>query len=141
MKVAQNGCRSDIQPAGPESDQGLGLIEIVVSMFMLAILAIALLPLLVNGLKASTSNTTQATATQLVAERMQLAQYAGTACADVRNLAGVAVVTDSRGVQLQVTTTTGNCDGSPTIAMSAAVVRLDTNVVLANASTLVYVGD
>ena len=122
-------------------DAGLGLVEIVVSMFMLALVALAMLPLLVAGLKASTSNTTQATATQLVAERMQLAQYAGPVCSNVRNLAGTTVVTDSRGVQLQVTTTTGACNGSSTIPMSAAAVRLDTNVTLANASTLVYVGD
>lgn len=141
MTTSQNGYRSVIQVTGLESDEGLGLIEIVVSMFMLAVLALALLPLLVNGLKLSTANTTQATATQLVAERMQLAQYAGPVCTNVRNLAGTTVVTDSRGVQLQVTTTTGACNGSSTIAMSAAAVRLDTNVTLANASTLVYVGD
>ncbi|MGX5682078.1 type IV pilus modification PilV family protein [Schumannella luteola] len=125
----------------PLSDEGLGLIEIVVSMLLLAILAIAFVPLLVQGIKASARNTTLATATQLVAERMQLAQAAGPVCANVAALGGVTTVTDPRGVELQVTTTTGLCDASTRLlSVSAAVVRLDTVETITSASTLVYVG-
>lgn len=123
------------------SDAGLGLMEIVVSMFMLAILAIAFLPLLVEGLKASAQNSTLATATQLVSESMQLAQAAGPVCANVAARGGVTTLTDSRGVVLEVTTVTGICAANTTtLPVSTAVVRLDTNETITSASTIVYVG-
>jgi len=123
------------------NDAGFGLIEIVVSMFMLAILAIAFLPVLVEGLKQSVATSTTATATQLVAERMQLAQAKGPVCADVAVLAGTSQFTDPRGVILAVTTTVGSCTNATTVAVSTAAVRLDTGVTVASARTLVFVGD
>lgn len=54
-------------------DSGFGLIEIVVSMFMLALLAISFLPLLITALKASATNATLATGTQLVNQQLELA--------------------------------------------------------------------
>lgn len=137
MTTAPTGHRSAIR----SSEDGLGLIEIVVSMLMLAILAVAFLPLLVEGLKLSARNTTLATATQLVAEQMQLAQAAGPTCATVAALQGVQTFTDGRGVELQVTTTTGLCEANTRlIPVSAAVVRLDTVETITSASTIVYVG-
>lgn len=124
------------------AEDGLGLIEIVVAMLMLAVLAIAFVPLLVEGLKLSARNTTLATATQLVAEQLQLAQNAGPVCADVAALGGVTTFTDSRDVVLEVTTTTGLCaSGTATLPVSVAVVRLDTVETISSASTLVYVGN
>ncbi len=152
MTTTSTGRRSDTRPeaisasatqtSATGSDAGLGLMEIVISMFMLALLALAFLPVLVEGLRLSTSNTTVATATQLAAEQMQLAQYAGPVCADVAALGAVTELTDSRGVELEVTTTTSGCTGSPTtIRVATNVVRLDTNTSIASASTIVYVGD
>lgn len=141
MITASTERRSDHAPTDRASDAGLGLIEIVVSMLMLAILAVAFLPLLVEGLKLSARNTTLATATQLVAERMQLAQAAGPDCAAVATLGGVTTFTDPRGVELEVTTTTGLCEATTTLlSVSAAVVRLDTVETITSSSTLVYVG-
>jgi type II secretory pathway pseudopilin PulG len=122
------------------SDSGFGLIEIVISMFMLAALAIAFVPVLIQGLKQSASNTTLATATQLVNERMQLAQGAGTTCSVVAGLGITEDFTDPRGVVIRVTTTVGTCPtGSGTVAVSASAVRLDTSTTIASAETLVFV--
>lgn len=123
------------------NDQGFGLVEIVVSMFMLAVLAIAFLPLLVEGLRQSVGTSTTATATQLVSERMQLAQSKGPECADVAALAGTTNFTDPRGVILAVTTTVGSCTNATTVAVSTTAVRLDTGVTVSSANTLVFVGD
>lgn len=129
--------RSDIT----SSEAGLGLMEIVVSMLMLGLLAISLVPLLITGLKVSAQNSTVATATQLIAERMQLAQAAGPVCANVAALGGTREVTDARGVRLEVTTVTGLCtSGARTLPVSASVVRLDTMETISSASTIVYVG-
>ena len=122
------------------SDTGFGLIEIVISMFMLAALAIAFVPILVQGLKQSAANTTLATATQLVNERMQLAQGAGTTCGVVAALGVTEDFTDPRGVVIRVITTVGTCPtGAGTVAVSAAAVRQDTAEQIAIAETLVFV--
>jgi len=122
------------------SDSGFGLIEIVISMFMLAALAIAFVPVLIQGLKQSASNTTLATATQLINERMQLAHSAGTTCSVVAGLGITEDFTDPRGVVIRVTTTVGTCpSGAGTVSVSASAVRLDTAAEIASADTLVFV--
>ena len=122
------------------SDTGFGLIEIVISMFMLAALSIAFVPILVQGLKQSAANTTLATASQLVNERMQLAQGAGTTCSVVTALGVTEDFTDPRGVVIRVTTTVGTCPvGAGTVAVSATAVRQDTAEQIAIAETLVFV--
>jgi type II secretory pathway pseudopilin PulG len=122
------------------SDNGFGLVEIVISMFLLAALAIAFVPILVQGLKQSAANTTLATATQLVNERMQLAQGAGTTCSVVAGLGVTEDFTDPRGVVIRVTTTVDTCPvGAGTVEVSATAVRLDTARQLAEAETLVFV--
>ena len=137
MKNAHTGHRSQDQA----DDRGFGLVEIVVSMLILAVLAIAFLPLLITGLKISASSTTLATATQLVSEKMQLAQSKGPVCADVAAVAGTADLTDPRGVVLRVQTTTGTCTaGTTTVTVATSVTRLDTSELIASATTIVYVG-
>lgn len=141
MTAMTTGSGPDSTTTTAASDAGLGLLEIVVSMLMLGLLAIALVPMLVAGMKVSANNTTLATATQLVAERIQLAQAAGPVCANVAALGGTTQVTDPRGVVLEVTTITGLCSaGARTLPVSASVVRLDTVETISSASTLVYLG-
>lgn len=59
-------------------DEGFGLVEIVVSMFILAIIAIAFLPLLIQGIKVAADNRTLATATQLIHDQIEQARAIGT---------------------------------------------------------------
>lgn len=122
------------------SDTGFGLIEITVSMFLIAALAMAFLPMLIQGLKQSASNTTLATATQLVNERMQLVASAGTVCGNITALGSTEDFTDPRGVVIRVTTTVGTCPTGPgTVAVTATATRTDTAAVLVTADTLVFV--
>lgn len=122
------------------SDSGFGLIEITVSMFMLAILAVLFLPLLVQGLKQSAANTTMATGTQLVNEQLRLAQAASPVCSDVSALGGTNDFTDPRGIVIRVTTTVGTCPtGSGTVTIAVSAIRTDTSASLATASSLVLV--
>lgn len=123
-----------------EDDEGFGLVEIVVSMFILALLAMAVLPILVQGLKQSSSNATLATGTQLVNQQLQLAQAKGPTCTNVESAAGTQQLTDPQGVQLQVTTTVGSCPaGTGTVSVVASAVRQDDGATIASASTLVFV--
>lgn len=127
-------------------DDGFGLVEVLVAMFLLAIVALALLPLLITGMKLAVTNTTIAAASQLANDRMSAAQAASPGCADVvAAVNGVFETTDERGVPLSATTTVvGNCPtgvntSAETLNVSTVVVRSDTGEQLASASTLVLV--
>lgn len=80
-------------------DKGFGLVEIVISMFLLALLAVAFLPLLVDSLRVTVRNATAATATQLVSEQLDAASLIPRTCAGLTAFEGAAVptVTDERG--------------------------------------------
>ncbi|WP_158603945.1 type II secretion system protein [Cryobacterium tepidiphilum] len=88
-------------PSPPvHSDAGFGLIEVVVALMLFALLAVMMLPTLVNSLHNSTKNTTLATATQLLDEQLELARAAGDTCAALNGYESSAVspVSDERGV-------------------------------------------
>jgi type II secretory pathway pseudopilin PulG len=127
------------------ADDGFGLIEIVVSMFMLALLAMAFLPLLVQGLKQSASTATMATATQLVHDQIELARSRQATCTALttftanQNLA--VPIVDPRHVSLEVNLILGDCpeDYPGTVKLTATVTRGDAGDVVSTASTLVYV--
>lgn len=109
-------------------------------MFVLTILALALLPLLVQAVRVSTDNTTRATAVQIVNQQMELAQAAGPSCSEVTSLPSVIDRTDSRGVPIRVVTSFGSCPATVgTVGVSAVATRLDSGAELARADTLVFV--
>lgn len=133
-----------------ENDEdGFGLVEIVVSMFMLAILAIAFLPLLIQGYKQTAASTTMATATQLVQQQMESTRTSNT-CTGIGSVVLVptttsTTVTDPRGVSLTATKTVAACPITTlvlvgTVKVTSSVKRNDTNAVITSATTLVYVG-
>ena len=124
------------------TEAGFGLIEIAVSMFLLGLLAVALLPFLVQGVTQSAANGTLAAATQLVNKEVENAR-AQTTCTALA--AATFSVVDPRGVTLQVARTVGGaCPTSAssypiTVPMAVTVVRTDTGAVLASAKTLIFV--
>jgi len=135
------------EAALPTEESGFGMIEIVISMFLLALLAIAFLPLLVQGVQQSSSNATLATATQLVNDEMELAR-SRTTCTSLTTTS--YTVTDPRGVTLQVARTVGGSCPATTVAPAALVYprtipvtvtvsRSDTGAAVSSAKTLIFV--
>jgi type II secretory pathway pseudopilin PulG len=129
-----------------DGDRGFGMIEIVISMFLIGLIAIAFIPVLVQGMRISVVNTTTATATQLVSENMEQARARGTNCADLRTFAAEAVspVVDKRGVSFQparepVTCTGTIADYPKTVPFRVKVTETGSSTVLASASTLILV--
>ena len=123
-----------------DRDEGFGIVEVLVSMLILAILSMALLPVLIMGLQQSAKNSTLAAATQLVNDRIRAAQALGPVCTSVATAAGIQTLTDPRGVQLTATTVVGTCPtGVGTVSVSTTVIRVDTGATLSEASTLVLV--
>ena len=127
------------------NDEGFGLVEIVVAMFLLALLALSFLPLLIQGLEASATNATRATATQMVQARIELARSKPPVCSSLAtDLNGIATsVADSRGVQFVTTTTLGACPTAlpATVPLTVSVGRVGDSAgdaPLAEAVTLLF---
>lgn len=131
------------------TDEGFGLVEIVVALFMLAILSVAFLPLLIQGLQVSADNATRATGTQILHDRLEAVRSQSVKCTEVRTaLAGTvtSTVVDPRGIQFQVKTVIPACPTTTasypgTIAVTVEVRRMDRidDPPVAQASTLVFV--
>jgi prepilin-type N-terminal cleavage/methylation domain len=138
------GRRFATRPAKPDisrgHEEGFGLIEILISMMLLAILAVALIPILVQGLKQSASNATLASATQLANEKIEQAR-AWKTCGEA--VASNSTVTDTRGVSLTITTTVGACAPSAenpvSVPVTVVVTRGDTGGVVTTTKTLAFI--
>ncbi len=133
--------------ASDERDAGIGLIEIVISMFLISLLAIAFIPVLVTALRASEANSTAATATRLVAQAIDAARAAGvTDCARAQSTLPDSFSTvDAQGVTLVVVTTvpTGNaCVDGSTLAVTVVAYDLadESQTPIADARTLIFLG-
>jgi prepilin-type N-terminal cleavage/methylation domain-containing protein len=127
-------------------DRGFGMIEIIISMFLIAIIAIAFIPVLIQGMRVSVVNTSTATATQLVSQSMEQARSRGTNCADLRTFAAEVAtpVVDKRGVSFQLTKdpvicTGTNADYPKTVPFRVKVTETGSSTVLASAATLILV--
>ncbi|TFB48430.1 prepilin-type N-terminal cleavage/methylation domain-containing protein [Cryobacterium tagatosivorans] len=133
--------------AARQREDGFGLIEIVVSMFLLALLAVAFLPLLITSMKTTVKNSTIATATQLVSQQMEQARAAGDTCTALTAYGNpspaLAAVTDARGNSYQAARAVEVC---PTLATAyPRTARVTVTVSVAGsavpaqtATTLVY---
>jgi type II secretory pathway pseudopilin PulG len=132
--------------SGSAAESGFGMIEVVVSMLMIALLAIAVLPVLIQGLRVSADNSTLATATQILNDKLEAARSIAPQCSLVYsslNGTETATLVDPRGLSFRVDTVVDSCPASitsaRTIAVTVTVTRVDTNVALAKAATRVLV--
>lgn len=125
-------------------DSGFTLIEVLVSMLLLTIIALALIPAFVSQLRATSVNTTIASASQLAGQQIDDAQSRAATCAALQAYQSetVAPVIDARGVTLQAhRTVTLPCPGSypTTIQVKVTVTTTTSATVLASVTTLVLV--
>ena len=130
-----------------ESDAGFGIVEIIVSMLMLAIIAIALAPVIIGGVRSTAKMSTIATATQLVNEGLETQRAALIACPSSSPATSPAT-TDARGIALIRTITYTNlttCATSHLLTVEVKVSTVGANAlfpsskVLATATTTVYI--
>lgn len=128
------------EPGPDRGEEGFGLIEILISIMLLAILAVSLLPILVQGLRQAASNATLATATQLANDELEHART-WTACSELAS--GSTSTTDARGVELTIATTVGACSTSPenpaSVPVTVTVTREDTGVVITSTTTYLFI--
>lgn len=125
-----------------ESEAGIGLIEIVISMFLISLLAIAFIPVIVSAIRASELNSTSATATRLVSQAIDDARSRGAAdCAAAQLLNATTQEVDAQGVTITVTTTVptvANCVAGSAITVTVIAINNLDESVLADARTQIF---
>lgn len=128
-------------------DDGIGLIEIVVAMFMLGLIAVAAVPLLITGLQASAKNSAITTATGMLTEQMTLARAAfadpkNPKCSELTAFVAQtpATIGDGAGDVLAATDTVVCPSTYPgTASYTVSVGPSGSSTILATASTLIFV--
>lgn len=123
-------------------DAGFTVIEVMVAMLLLVVVALALIPALVAQMRATSTNTTIALASQLVGQQVDDAQSRASTCAALQAYQSetVAPVVDSRGVSLQPRRTVSlPCPSTypSTIQVQVTVTQTGSSTVLASATTIV----
>ena len=124
-------------------DRGFGIIEIVISMFLLGLLAIAFLPLLVTSMKTTVFNSSVATATQLVDQQMDLARAEDPTCTDI-SAWGIEILEasdpDTRKVSYHPARTVGPCPTTypGTVSVTVSVSVVDSTFAPVTATTLIF---
>lgn len=130
------------------NDDGFTLVEVVVSIIVLALISLALLPLLIQGIKQSAQAAAIASAVQLANSQVDLARAQTTTCSAIAATPSVTVSPSEtyRGVPLVLTKTVGTCPSPApttsapgTIRFTATVTRSDTSETLASVTTLILV--
>lgn len=139
-------CSSDMSSL----DGGFGVIEVVISLFLLSILSISFIPVLINSIKNTGLNTTIATATQIVNQEIEGVRAVRSptsttpSCYDITQFLQVtlASVTDPRGVTLVPKWDATTCPPSTypgVVRARISVSRSGYATPVAQAVTLIYV--
>lgn len=121
------------------TDDGIGLVEVVVAMLLFALLALALLPLALQATTLSADNRDRASANtfasgRLASVRAAFPDTAATTCAAVRG-SGATGVADPAGSRLVADVVVASC---PTTYPSALTVRVDIrNLAASSPSTII----
>jgi type II secretory pathway pseudopilin PulG len=130
-------------------EDGFGMIEVVISLFLLSLLSVSFIPLLVNSIKSTGKNATIATATQIVNQEIEGARAVRSptsttpSCLDITSFLNVtlASVTDPRGVTLLPKWDPPSCPASypGVVRARVSVTRSGSTITMAQAVTLIYV--
>lgn len=96
---------------GLDKESGLGLVEILVAMLLLAVLSVSFLPVLISGLQLAVRTSQNNTANQVVNEQLDVLAATESTCVALTTYASGAVpsVTDERGVQYLIDRIAPSC--------------------------------
>ncbi len=143
---------NQLKPASGEvriSKRWFGVIQIVVSMFLLGVLLISYIALTISPVKVNGMNTTIATATQIVNEQIEVARAVRSpastepSCQDITTFLQVtpAPMKDPRGVTLVPQWDPTSCPSTypGVMRVRASVTRIGYSTPVASAATLIFV--
>ncbi|WP_104135358.1 MULTISPECIES: type II secretion system protein J [unclassified Cryobacterium] len=119
-------------------EDGFGIIEVIVSMFLLSLMAMAFLPVLVQSLQVSRVNASIATATQLLSADLDRARASHPGCGS--NSSADAPDDDAFTVNGKWAASFTCAEDLPTtVSYTSTIKDAATNEVLAEAVTLILV--
>jgi type II secretory pathway pseudopilin PulG len=134
---------TDELAARRSDDSGMGMVEIVVSMFLLAIVAMSFLPVLIQGMRGTVTNATAATAGQLVSQQIDAARALPATCAALSAFDDAAVpsTSDARGTVFYPHRQVGACPAAypGVVTVRVWITEGASTAVTTEAKTLVYV--
>jgi type II secretory pathway pseudopilin PulG len=117
---------------------GFSLVEVVIAMFLLGLIAIALLPALVDGIRYSTSQSSVATATRFMNEVVEQARQS----ADCTELVGFETSPrtsdDGRGEPLTANVDVTGCPGVANTTRTFAITVSGSAGVLVSTTAMIY---
>ena len=117
---------------------GFSLVEVIIAMFLLGIIAIALLPALWQGIMLSSQQSSTATATRYMHSIIDDARENAT-CAYLGTISSLPAVSDGRGVSMTTSgTTVTGCPASGDIVTLALEISGEGRV-LASTTALIYI--
>src|SRR3954447_4543162 len=135
------GVNETLPAQAGSDDAGIGMIEIVVAMFMLALLALSFAPLLAGTLRLSAANSDRTTAAELVERQLSEARSQTATCAGLTAYATSPAPAARTGRNLVLSSTRSVTCPSTYPGTARVTVRVSASgAVLATASTLVFVG-
>ncbi|WP_308491236.1 prepilin-type N-terminal cleavage/methylation domain-containing protein [Microbacterium terrisoli] len=118
-------------------DSGFGLVEIVIALFLLGIIAVAILPVMINGIRYSSEQSTVATATRQLSALVDQARENATSCAGLAALAGGRIFPDGAGHNFTTTTVAGACTPGDTSRLTITAKQGMTT--LASVDALIFI--
>ncbi len=119
------------------ADQGFSIVELIIAMFLLAIIAVALVPMLWQGIRFSQEQSDVATATREVNALVEAARDNPT-CDKLTALAGNHPYVDAEGdTPFTTAVTVGACASKTSVSVKLSAAG--SSGPLASASALVYV--
>jgi prepilin-type N-terminal cleavage/methylation domain-containing protein len=119
-------------------EEGFSLVEVIIAMFLLAVIALAILPALVQGARLSSEQSTTATATRALNALVEQARDTPT-CANLEAVADPQMVVDGAGREIRTSGTVDGCPGRrTTVTLELTAVTLS-GAALSRVSAIVFV--
>jgi type II secretory pathway pseudopilin PulG len=122
------------------SEDGLGLVEVVIAMFLLALVAVSILPALVNGLRFSAQQSSVATATRQVNGLIDQVRQ-NPDCATLGSLLGTAATPrsflDGHGNSYTTQATIGSCSKGSTVSIHVTATQSGNTLATADALVII----
>lgn len=121
-----------------ESEEGLGIVEIIIGMFLLAIIAVAIIPALWQGLQYSSEQSSTATAVRKLNSLVEGIRENPT-CGSIATATATQNFTDGAGRSMQTAGTYTTCPvASKTVTVNLTATDASSDIV-ASVSAIVYV--
>ena len=127
-----------------DDDAGFGLVEVMVAMALLVIVALSMLPVMVMALRASSTNISVTTASQLASDQMDWTRALDPTCLAMQGFVASTVgiyESDPRGTELLIDNQlTSACPTTypGTVSLRSTIKVRDTGQVLATTESLIF---